>query len=65
MLDLGEDRQDLSDFADFQNCFTGDGAVASASCKCTSDLDGDGDVDVSDLQVAVSLLDGPNKWSCP
>lgn len=44
----GDTDVDLVDFASFQLCFTGSGAMATPECVC-SDLDNDGDVDLVDF----------------
>ncbi len=49
---------DLVDFADFQRCFGGGGAVPPTDCAIM-DFDGDDDVDLIDLGQFVEALDGP------
>lgn len=49
----------LSEFEQFQACFTGPGAASGAGCACF-DLDGDGDVDFRDFGRFQAAFNGHN-----
>lgn len=60
----GNGVRDLSDFRDFQNCFTGDGAQASSGleehrCSFAFDVDGDTDIDTYDSVLLCTEITGP------
>lgn len=46
----GDSDIDLTDFAEFQLCFTGSGGTVTPQCAC-ADLDGDGDADLVDFNI--------------
>ncbi len=55
----GDDRVDVYDVAQFQNCYTGvNGGPIPPHCTCV-DLDGDGDVDQTDWRLFVQGITGP------
>ncbi len=65
MVDAGqEDDVDLTDFASFQRCFTGDGIPAPDDCQCLFDDDGDQDVDGFDYAAFQASFTGPTLWVC-
>jgi len=55
---------DLHDFADLQNCFSGDGGPAHPDCRCELDRDRDRDVDSHDWRMIQSGLTGPAELEC-
>jgi len=59
---------DLDDFASFQNCLTGSGAIGDPSipaiCGCF-DHDGDGDIDARDLNLFRGCLSGADVHADP
>ncbi len=57
--DCDDDKQlELSDFAAFQNCFTGTDATAAVACLC-ADMDDNGGVDLTDLIGFDNAMNGP------
>jgi hypothetical protein len=65
LVDAGqEDDVDVTDFAAFQRCFTGDAAPASDCCQLWFDDDADGDVDSLDYAVFHASFTGPTLWVC-
>lgn len=58
-------NQTLHDFADFQNCFTGQETPAPTDCACVFDLDGDTDVDEFDWRLLDEGVIGPSGMNCP
>lgn len=56
--------QTLHDFADFQNCFSGDGAAAPTDCACVFDMDHDSDIDEIDWRLMDEGVIGPSGMSC-
>ena len=64
-VDAGrEDDVDVTDFAGFQRCFTGDGTPASDCCRLWFDDDADEDVDSLDYAVFHASFTGPTLWVC-
>lgn len=54
-----DQRVDLRDFAEFQQCFTGGGATDVTPCCRIFDFEADADVDLRDLPAFESAVTGP------
>lgn len=55
---------DLHDFADFQNCFSGNGTPAATDCQCVFDTDDDQDVDYVDWNATRAKITGLTASLC-
>jgi hypothetical protein len=54
----GDGDLDLTDFGQFQLCFTGPGGTAGPECAC-ADFDGDNDIDLADFNAFQLGFTGP------